>query len=70
MVQDQDHDGMIDMKDLTLALSHAGVDLEKQGEAFTLEGKAWFGIDGRAVTVAGGFFFHDCMHGMNFSFTL
>ncbi|GAB4819739.1 hypothetical protein N2152v2_006785 [Parachlorella kessleri] len=35
---DQDHDGMIDMADLTNALAHAGIDMEKQGVAFLLEG--------------------------------
>ncbi len=31
---------MIDMADLTNALAHAGIDMEKQGVAFLLEG-AW-----------------------------
>lgn len=39
-LQDQDHDGMIDMADLTIALSHAGIDMEKQGVAFLLEGES------------------------------
>lgn len=38
-MQDQDHDGMIDMADLSAALANAGIDMEHSGVRFLLEGE-------------------------------